>query len=180
MDLHDKIIYESPGRWIKVIETPHKFYYCERKGIDSVAVFLIKKTAEGDYLALMKLQPLPIHNPPLQAKQRLFVCPITGSIEEKEAPELAAKREALEEGGYDIPSLEELGSYIVGTQTNEVCYLFVADVTDIPRSEPKGDGSYFESVSKEMWVALQDLHKYEYAACRIGQSLLENSTILGI
>ncbi len=43
---------------------------------------------------------------------------------------MAAVREVKEEAGYTVDLLP-LGRYISGTQTNEICYLFYADVTGL-------------------------------------------------
>lgn len=160
----DNTIFQTP--WIKVKETAHGFQFAERKGVNSVAVFLIRDTAQG-YEVLIRQQPLCLHNPEVGEPQKLFPCPVTRAIEEGETPEQCAAREAYEETGYPV-SVSPLGSYIVGTQTNEVVFLFWANVTGLEPAVEQGDGSYVESVSHNEWHPLYYLRECEYAACAIG------------
>jgi 8-oxo-dGTP pyrophosphatase MutT (NUDIX family) len=168
---NERIVYQSNPPWVTVKQTKLGFFFLERKGKDSVAVFLLRQakdtSVEKKYEVLIRLQPLPVDNTDNQA---LFVCPITGSIDNHEATRMAAKREAMEEAGYDLSlaQLSHFGSYIVGTQTNEVVYLYCADVSNLQPSNPQGDGTYFESVSENEWIPFKALADFDYAACQIG------------
>jgi 8-oxo-dGTP pyrophosphatase MutT (NUDIX family) len=75
------------------------------------------------YEFLIRQQPLCIDNSDINEKHRLYPCPITGGIDEGELPEKAAVREVYEEAGFSVRVLP-LGKYIVGTQTNEICYMY--------------------------------------------------------
>lgn len=165
----DQIIFKA--KWITVRETSRGFQYCERKGKDSIAVFLIRKSneASAEYEVLVRQQPLCIENEneAMNARLKLFPCPITGAIEAGELPEVAAVREAYEEAGYPVQVIA-LGQYIVGTQTNEICYLYYSDVTGITPDEAQQDGSYFESISQNQWHPLDYLKSCNYSACQIG------------
>lgn len=97
----------------------------------------------------------------------LFHCPITGALDEGESPEAAAIREVYEETGYAVQVLP-LGKYIVGTQTNEVCYLYYADVTGIEPDKAQQDGTYHESISRNEWYSFESLKACDYSACQIG------------
>ncbi len=169
----EKIIFSTP--WISVKKTAAGFYYLERKGRDSVAVFLVRKSSanRGEFEVLIRWQPLCIDIPDINEEHRLYPCPITGAIDEGESPEGAAVREVLEEAGFSV-QLQPLGRYIVGTQTNEICYLYWADVTGTEPEIAQQDGSYFESISKNEWHPLDYLSQCEYAACQIGYFRLRN------
>jgi ADP-ribose pyrophosphatase YjhB (NUDIX family) len=161
--------------WISVKETARGFYYLERKGRDSVAIFLVKKSNSnrGGYEVLIRQQPLCIDIPDINEEHRLYPCPITGGINEGELPEEAAGREVYEEAGFLVEVLP-LGKYIVGTQTNEICYMYYADVTGIEPEVARQDGSYFESISKNEWYPLDYLNQCDYAACQIGYFRLKD------
>lgn len=78
-----------------------------------------------------------------------------------------------EESGFSV-DVVSLGKYIVGTQTNEICYMYYADVSNIEQEIAQQDGSYFESISKNEWYPLEYLNQCEYAACQIGYFRLKN------
>jgi 8-oxo-dGTP pyrophosphatase MutT (NUDIX family) len=125
---HQPVLFSTP--WITVKETPDGFQFLERKGKDSVAIFLFRRNnvVINKYEVLIRQQRLCIDNPGVGQEPNLYPCPITGGIDANENPEEAAVREVLEESGFSAKVLP-LGRYIVGTQTNEICYLFYADVT---------------------------------------------------
>ncbi|MEM9483126.1 MAG: NUDIX domain-containing protein, partial [Cyanobacteria bacterium P01_F01_bin.116] len=89
-----------------------------------------------------------------------------------ELPEAAAVRETYEETGYKV-TVTALGQYIVGTQTNEVCYLYYADVTGIEPSEARQDGSFLESIAHNQWQPFDDLQAFDYVACQLGYHKLK-------
>ena len=160
--------------WIAVKESPRGFQYLERKGKDSVAVFLLKKSGRNleQYDVLIRQQHLCIDNREVNGRFRLFPCPVTGALNEGESSEDAAKREVYEETGYRIQVLP-LGQYIVGTQINEICYSYYADVTGMERDVAQQDGTYMESISKNEWHPFEYLEFYDYAACQIGYLKLQ-------
>jgi len=163
----DRVIFST--QWIAVKESPRGFQYLERQGKDSVAVFLLKKRSEDPEQCevLIRQQHLCIDNREVDGKFRLFSCPVTGALEEGEAPEVAAQREVYEETGYRVqPS--PMGQYIVGTQVNEICYLYYADVTNMKPDVAQQDGTYLESIGKNEWYPFQYLESCEYSACQIG------------
>jgi 8-oxo-dGTP diphosphatase len=159
---HDKTLFSTP--WLAIKQTPLGFYYAERKGKDSVGVFLIRKTGDRTYEVLIRQQPLCIDPADELA---LYPCPITGGIDGEESPAVAAVREVYEEAGYSV-SVIPLGSYIVGTQINETCHLYYADVTGVEPTEAPQDGSFFESISKNEWHPFEYLRECNYSGCQIG------------
>ncbi|MEO0409832.1 MAG: NUDIX domain-containing protein [Cyanobacteria bacterium P01_A01_bin.135] len=164
----DEVIFRTD--WITVRKSPQGFQYLERKGKDSVAVFLLRRVdgvLEG-WEVLVCHQHLCLDNRQVNGHFRLFPCPVTGALDEGEFPEAAARREVYEETGYRIKSIASLGQYIVGTQVNEVCYLFFADVTgDVPDEGDHGL-TYLESVAQLAWHPLEYLQACDYVACQIG------------
>jgi len=170
---HEKTIFSTDLIVIK--ETPRGYHYLERKGRDSVAIFLVRSRNlnQREYEVLIRQQPLCINIPDINVAHQLYPCPITGGINEGELPEEAAVREADEEAGFSVQVLP-LGKYIVGTQTNEICYMYYGDVTGIEPKVAQQDGSYFESISTNEWHPLDYLNQCDYAACQIGYFRLRN------
>jgi hypothetical protein len=169
----EKTLFRTPRVSLK--ETPRGFQYLERKGKDSVAIFLIRrsKLSTDHFETLIRYQPLSIDFSEVNGIPKLFPCPMTGSIDENESPQQAANRETFEEAGFAVEAIP-LGHYIVGTQTNEVCYMFYADVTSIEPQEAPQDGSFFESVSQNQWQPLEYLSQCEYGACQLGYFRLKS------
>jgi 8-oxo-dGTP diphosphatase len=168
----EKVVFSTSHIAIK--ETARGFHYLERLGKDSVAIFLIRSNKNkvdavdaSAYEVLIRMQPLPLNNSEVDGKQQLYPCPFTGRIESGELPEQAAVRETLEESGYSTQVIS-LGKYFVGTQTNETCYLYYADVTDNEPQTAFQDGTYFESISENKWMPLVYLSECDYVACQLG------------
>ncbi|UKO99939.1 NUDIX hydrolase [Nostoc sp. UHCC 0870] len=163
----DRVIFST--QWIAIKESPRGFQYLERKGKDSVAVFLLRKSGENleSYEVLIRQQHLCIDNREIDGQFTLFPCPVTGALEEGESPEAAAQREVYEETGYKV-QVSPLGEYIVGTQVNEICYLYYADVNGIEPDVAQQDGTYMESMAKNEWYPFQYLETCEYSGCQIG------------
>lgn len=167
----DQIIFQT--KWIAVKESPRGFQYLERKGKDSVAVFLLRSSANPQrYEVLIRQQHLCLDNREVDETFNLFPCPITGALEEGELPEAAAMRETYEESGYRV-QVQSFGKYIVGTQVNEICYLYYADVTGREPDLAQQDGTYLESIAKNEWHPLEYLKDCDYAACQIGYFKLQ-------
>ena len=166
----DKILFKT--KWISVLETENGFQYLERKGTNSVAIILIRYNSENSgnwWKCLVRWQPLPLDN---TSDQTLFPCPITGSIDEGEDPKDCAIREVEEETGiviHDRKDIWEIGNYIVGTQTNETVFMFMAFLEDgLPEKvRGKGDGTFFENISENEWRDFEELKDYKYSACQI-------------
>lgn len=164
MTANDPVIFSTP--WLSVKQTSRNFYYAERKGRDSVGIFLLRRD-RTDYEVLIRQQPLCIDTAEINQQLTLYPCPITGSLDGDEAPATAAAREVYEEAGYTV-LVSPLGRYIVGTQTNEICYLYYADVTGMTPVAAPQDGSFFESISQNVWQPLDYLRDCDYAGCQIG------------
>jgi 8-oxo-dGTP pyrophosphatase MutT (NUDIX family) len=168
----DRTIFST--QWIAVKESPRGFQYLERKGRDSVAVFLLRRSGESleRYEVLIRHQHLCIDNREVDGMFRLFPCPVTGALDEGESPEAAAQREVYEETGYQVQVLPS-GQYIVGTQVNEICYLYYADVTGMKPDAAQQDGTYLESIGKNEWHPFEYLKSCDYSACQIGYLKLQ-------
>jgi len=168
----DKVIFKT--EWIVIKESPRGIQFLERKGKDSVAVFLIRKSVENSdkYEVLVRQQHLCIDNREVDGRFRLFPCPVTGALDEGESPDAAAKREVYEETGYQV-QVSPLGHYIVGTQVNEICYLYYADVTGMEPDTAQQDGTYMESIARNEWHPFEYLESCEFSASQIGYLKLQ-------
>ena len=164
----DVVVFDS--KWVKVKQSEKGFLFLERKNVNSIAVLLLRDPGEAvQYEMLVRYQPLCTDH-------KLHACPITGGFDSMDQlPVDLAIQEVLEEAGYTVGynDVYEFGSYIVGTQTNEVCHLFLCDVTGKTPAEPEGDGSYHESISKNVWEPVTNLYACEYSAMRIYCGLME-------
>jgi len=101
-------------------------------------------------------------------------CPVTGHFDvDGEDPVKCAIREVHEETGYIISAgdLRLLAMYMVGTQTNERCYLYTCDVTGIEPEEDLTDETGEEGENR--WQAVGCLLDCQYSACLIAYAFLK-------
>lgn len=165
-----KILYKNYH--LSLYETERGFIYAQRRNINSTASLLYKKV-KNDYQFLLRYQPLPELriNKKKSGWKTLFPCCVTGSLEIGETPITNCIKEVFEETGYKITKSNIKGSVIAvaSTQSNECVYNFIVDITKAKQTSNKlGDGSIFESVSKNVWVS----HK------RLREILLKNEIYL--
>lgn len=160
-----KVLYIT--KWVSLKESSTGFQFLERKGKDSVAILLFK-VENNELYCLIRKQPLCALLDGVK-DHVLGNCPITGSIEQDENYKITAIREVEEESGYilNIDKLVDIGFYIVGTQTNEKCFIYIADVTGLKNKIPEGDGSLDESVSYNEWVKFKDIKNESYSGLAI-------------
>jgi hypothetical protein len=167
-DAKPKILFKT--KWLTIKETKAGFQFSERKGVNSVAVFLCRRKSYK-WQVLIRMQPLCIDT----TNTKIFPCPITGTVDNEGEILLPALNEIEEEGGYKVDKnkVKYLGEYIVGTQTNEICYMYFVDVSGMKVNKPKGDGSIFEKISKNVWKDIDYLKTCKYSACLIGYPLVK-------
>ena len=147
------------------IKKKNGFVYAERKGRDSVAIVLTRNNGTE---VMMRYQPL------IADGGKWYGCPITGSMDhEDEIPEECAVREIAEESGFivDIDELLCLTSYIVCTQTNEICHLFTIDVTGLEQGKDRNTEMGESGTNK--WGPLSSLLTSPYSASLIAYGLLK-------
>lgn len=156
-------VYETPYLSLKVSKGKRRsVYYTERKGVNSVAIVITRNNCSEVYL---RKQPL------IAARGKWVPCPITGSMDHpKENPEECAIREVLEETGYKVPSLEFLTCYIVGTTTNERCYLYHVDVTGLEQGKDKN--KEMRERGENVWYPFEKMKSQSYSALQIAYWML--------
>lgn len=168
MEGNDVVVFDS--KWVKVKQSDKGFLFLERKNRDSIAVLLLRDVGEDKpYEMLVRYQPLCVDH-------QLHACPITGGIDHPDQLLIdLARKEIEEEAGYEVGTdrIYEFGSYIVGTQTNEKCHMFLCDVTGLEPTIPQGDGTYHESISYNSWEPITNLYNCDYSAMRIFSGLME-------
>lgn len=151
METHETIYTTNPP-FLSIKKADPPYFYAERKGRDSIAAFLINNEK-----LLIRYQPLPQFS-----DNELYPCPVTGSMDEREIPLKTALREVEEETGYSVYGLpfQDLGSFIIGTQTNEVVFCYAWDVSHLsdPRT-PTGDGGIHEAMSENRWMTYNEAIK---------------------
>lgn len=165
--MKDKILFESNGGFIKV-KKAHRtdnYAYAERKGIDSVA-FILKK---GEQYGLVKERKPPMDD--RLGKEAFFVTAFGGSNDHFSVEELENMfpyersqklgqiviQEAREESGYVIEENHVwfISSELVSTQMNQMCYLYLVEVTGMePKERILED---LEKVSTVVWKTASEI-----------------------
>ncbi|MBN0919549.1 NUDIX hydrolase [[Mycoplasma] gypis] len=156
MKKEKKLLYYN--KWISLYETSKGFVYAQRKGVDSVAVLCFRKNVSGQREFLIRYQPIP----EVKEKQKwtdCFPCPITGSCEDNEDRLQTAIRETKEEGGFEVTpeNLIKEFRFLASTQSNEVVYSYIFDVTGLEQGAAPGDGTIFEQISYNKWHSEAEL-----------------------
>jgi 8-oxo-dGTP pyrophosphatase MutT (NUDIX family) len=134
------------------------------KDKDTVAILPYFKY-EGSLLMLSEyIQAYQFRNKDTQSLKKVtnYLSVITGSIEEGESVEKTIRRELYEEGGIVLSSLfniEYTGPFFKSKYHSSHIYFCVLelDVNDYKQTQPPGDGSKSEELSKTMRVSLGDI-----------------------
>lgn len=116
-----------------------------------VAIVPFRRIGDGvEYLARIEICPAHSLEPARYS--------ITGGARENETPVMTAKRELLEESGYDVNAsmLVPLGNVRPSKSADTIVHLFTVDVTDLPQETPQGDGSRWEEGASVEWVSYMD------------------------
>jgi len=155
-----KVLYKTP--FLSLCQTEHKFYFAERRNINSTAILCFKKV-NGKYMFLIRMQPLPLLNTVYRKHwDDLYACPVTGSMEKNQTPIENAINEVYEEANLKISKKDIVASCftVATTQMNETIFNMLVDVTHArPINKQQGDGTVFETHSKNKWVTYNQLKK---------------------
>ena len=107
----------------------------------------------ADYVAVVALTParqvLFVHQYRPVVQRQTMELP-SGHVEPRESPEAAARRELLEETGFDAPRLELLGTLVpdVGRLANRMWCYFAPDVTPSREAHEREPGVTVVEVSE--------------------------------
>lgn len=156
MSKKSKLLFHTD--FLDLYESSQKFYYAQRKGVNSIAALCFKKNLDGSTKFLVHYQGMPNIVERKYPKQK-YACPITGSIENDEDPLNCALREVYEEGGIKITAKNfvAVNKVVATTQMNEQIFCFLFDVKNLKQSVPKTDGSFFEQNATNKWINQKNL-----------------------
>ena len=126
----DDVLWESDGRNLAgepflSVRQRDGYYYARRGGKDSIAFVVFDSLrGKGGKYALIR----SIHGPTPDVALRAF----TGSVDSAKPLKEICLQEVMEEAGFGpaLWQIHELGSYEVGTQTDEIVHLFAVDVAN--------------------------------------------------
>lgn len=152
----NKLLHET--YYLAMLQSEKKFYYAQRRNIDSVAMLCYRTNQNNQIEFLVLYQPLP-ETPYKQRWDEPYACPITGSLELNETILETTIRELEEEGGIKVTldNLKGYNSCVASTQMNETVHCFLFDVTGLDQKPAAGDGSIFEQVSYYQWKSEKEL-----------------------
>lgn len=156
--IKDEIMWQSHSEnfggepFFKVRVVNDWYVYGERLGKDSIAFILFDENAEdGKHYALINER-----KPAMNARYDREVFMTTafgGSNDSDHSFEEITQKEVKEESGYsvDLNRITSLGSVLVSTQMNQMCYLYMVNVTDLQKGERElGMG---EQGSEVIWMS---------------------------
>jgi 8-oxo-dGTP pyrophosphatase MutT (NUDIX family) len=147
--MKDEIVFENEFLTVKKHEG--WFLYAERKGMDSIA-FILK---DGKRYGLIHEQ-----KPPFAERSGGEMVWMTtafgGSLDKDKSITEILLEEVVEETGYVVgmDRVSVLGSSLVSTQMNQLCYLFLVDVTGLePTEKAEWESGEMEFVgNKIVWL----------------------------
>ena len=158
----EKVITLCKTPWLSLNKTEHNFIFAQRRNINSTAALCFKRVKNKFYF-LIRMQPLPLLNTVFRKKwDDLYPCPITGSMEKNQQPIDNAINEIYEEANIKVTKKNMVDSSfcVATTQMNETVFNFLFDVTGCKVvNKQMGDGTVFETHSKNRWVSWQELRK---------------------
>ena len=123
------------------------YLFAERLGVDSVA-FVCYDWHRDIYLVNNEYKP-PIDDFVLGA--------FGGSIDKDASKVQIVVDEVREEAGFDIfaEDVEYIGKYLVSTQMNQYCYLYVAHVSKDEQLERRPENA-IEAMAETKWISGDD------------------------
>ena len=156
--LEDQVVYRSPKKkGTQPALTVHRqydpdeaedpeegYYFSERAGRDSVAFLLYD--SKRDLYGVLEQWHGPLH--------RFTLGAYTGSLDKDGlTPAQITQEEVVEEAGYDVDfdRIHPLREMAVSGQTNEICHLFLIDVTGMEPQAPQPE-NIFEASVRRSWL----------------------------
>lgn len=149
-----KVVFDSP--YLKVKQTKDKFFYAERKGVDSIAFMLVSKDeAEHRRFCVVKEFKDPMG--------QFVTTAFGGSIDEdefKENLEHLVEIEVEEEAGFKVSKkdIKYVGKKLCSTQMNQFVHLFLIFV-DKKKKGKKTTTNPTELKAQIAWVPAEILPK---------------------
>lgn len=146
------------NKWVEVRERVTErgsYTYSHSIWCDGLGVAVLPyKVEDGNLLLLGRREICPCHSDEFE------LCSITGGMDvEGESPAFTAKRELLEEGGYNAPveKFVYLGEVRPSKQSDNIQHLFVVNVTGLEQGEIVGDGTFGEEGAYVEWITVRQL-----------------------
>lgn len=153
----DEVLYTSPHGWITVKKNG-EFYYCERKGQDSIAFVLFSSNIEDHKrIGVVREYKSPIGIP--------LVTAFGGSIDDEKYHDnlyTLVIDEVLEESGFKVEAsdITYYGKVYVSTQMNQFCHLFAVSVDKFIQGLRTTDNP-LELQSVIEWLTLPEVFQLE-------------------
>lgn len=135
-----EVMYESSGKtidrnpFITVKKARGYYEYVERGGIDSIAFILLNR--KNNTFGLIKEAKPPMDE--IMGRRVQMITAFGGSIDSKKNPFEICQEEVKEESGYVVSienNIHYVGKTLVSSQMNQMCWLFLVDITDIKKTE---------------------------------------------
>ena len=149
-----KILWESEGKspmngepWITVKQARGYYEYAQRAGTDSIAFILIDSEQEKFGLIYESKPPLDeAYN-----EKKMLTTAFGGSCDMDVPLNEICQTEVSEESGYDV-DLEQvvfMGNTLVSSQMNQICHLFLVDITGLTPTSTEADVYNAEQEAKD-------------------------------
>ena len=160
--LEAKEVYASPkDKWLKVFmtvdpENPEDegYFYCERRGVDSVAFLLLDRDKESKPFICLEQFSSSI--------SKFTKGAYTGSLDKDDKTlEEIVQEEVKEEAGFNVEldSIHPLGKMVVSSHSSEQVNLYLVDVTGL-QWEGKAPEGVFEENMRDIRMNKDEIKKH--------------------
>ena len=138
------------SKYLTVHTTAGGYTYAERLGKDSIAFILVDRNSN-------KYGLVNEYKPPIQ---RYEVTAFGGSLDKDISMERLVMEEVAEEAGFHVgkDAITFVMKTLVSTQMNQYCYLYLVDITGIPRTMHNPE-TYMEAMSSVVWRTYEQIQQ---------------------
>jgi hypothetical protein len=153
----EKIVFASEAKNsnnipFMTVKDNNGYQYAERLGMDSVAFILLDKDRNNSWGLINERKP------PMDCRYDRDVFMTTafgGSLDSDMSAINTVQAETWEEAGYkvDIERITHLGDVLVSTQMNQMCKLYIVDVTGLEVGEGSPQNE-MEAMAETVWCAI--------------------------
>lgn len=164
MMMNEKTLYSTPKDYISIKERDG-YYYAERYGKNSIAFILYDKNRKEHWGLIEEYKP---------SVDARIITAFGGSLDKdgKTVKEIC-KEEVLEEAGFsvELSDIKYCGAKLVSTQMNQICYLFLVNVTNKEQVGRQPQNA-IEEEAIVMWRTTNDILHDKNFMCWKTESIL--------
>lgn len=172
-DLPEKVIFESPAinegkKFLSIVRRgdsdKNHYFFSQRKGKDSIRFILYDKSKQKPFCLLEHFEA---------SRNDVILSAYSGSNDKQKPLIEICKEEVNEESMFDLEDTNRITLVKpmgLGSQTNEIAYLYLVDVQGLTETEMNPQNEWEENVN-HIWLSLEEVkQKGDWASFVIADS----------